>query len=321
MRLRRSAQAEPGISRVRRGRGFSYHHADGTLLGDDEVQRVRALGIPPAWTGVWICADPAGHLQAVGVDSAGRLQYLYHPLWRQRRDLAKFERMVRFGDELPRARRTVSRHLAGSPLDREAVLACAFRLLDATLIRIGGEQYAATSGAQGLATLRRASARVTGDVVQLRFTGKSAVRTELCVDDPGAVRVLSAVSRAGAQARAKELLGWREGRRWRDVRTADVNAYVKQVAGDEFSAKDFRTWHATVTVADVLLRTPPPGTPAMARRAVAEAVTAAAQRLGNTPTVARSSYVDPRLVDAYTSGRLAALRTRSPEAAVRSLLS
>ncbi|HET7900448.1 MAG TPA: DNA topoisomerase IB [Candidatus Nanopelagicales bacterium] len=321
MRLKRSRLTEPGLRRRAAGRGFTYIDADGAVVRDAGLRaRLETLPIPPAWTDVWICADENGHIQAVGTDAAGRKQYLYHPVWRQRRDLDKFDRMVRFGARLPAARRTVTRQLSQGGTGRTAVLAAAFRMLDSTLIRVGGEQYAKSSGAVGLATVRRSAVvACSGEVLALKFEGKSAIEHELEVHDRALVSVVRRLVERDEKGDV-ELLAYDDGEGWRDVRSSDVNDHVRATVGDEFTAKDFRTWHATVTAAAVLLDRGPQDSDRARRRVVSEAMQTAASRLGNTPAVARSSYVDPRLIEAYHRGVLLPT-TRSAETIVRELLS
>lgn len=320
MRLKRSRLTEPGLRRRAAGRGFTYLDADGRTVRDPEVrERISALRIPPAWTDVWICGDENGHIQAVGTDAAGRRQYLYHPLWRQRRDLDKFEHMVRFGQRLPTARRRVGRDLRAPGAGRTVVLAAAFRMLDSTLIRVGSEQYARSSGAVGLATVRRSAVLACGTSrLVLQFDGKSGVQQELEVHDPALTEVVRRLVDRDA-AGDPELLAYDDGDGWRDVRSSDVNDYVRDRVGDEFTAKDFRTWHATVTAAAVLLDRGPQQTQRARSRVVKEAVQTAAARLGNTPAVARSAYIDPRLLEAYGRGLLVPSR-RSVETVVREVL-
>jgi DNA topoisomerase IB len=299
-RLRRSDPAQPGWTRRRSGRGFTYLDENGRRLADDQRERCAALAIPPAWAQVWICPWPHGHLQAVGTDDAGRRQYLYHPAWRERRDREKFDRVLAFGRSLPAARDQVSRELARAGMPRAKALAVAFRLLDLAGLRVGGESYAESSGAVGVATLRRDHVRTRGDRVLLRFTGKSGVQHDLELVDPvlaDAVRTLRRRRAAG-----EELLAWREGRAWRDITSTDVNAYVAEVTGTGATAKDFRTWQGTVRALAALADQPAPDSDGERRRAVAAAMRAAAEHLGNTPAVARSAYVDPRVVETFLDG-------------------
>jgi DNA topoisomerase IB len=296
-RLRRSSPLQPGWTRRRAGRGFVYLDAGGSRLDGAAVARIRALAIPPAWSAVWICPWPNGHLQAVGTDQAGRRQYLYHPAWRRARDRLKHERALDLAERLPAAREVVAAHLALPRMPRERALATAFRLIDLGCFRVGGEQYAQANGTFGVATLRRDHVRLRRRQVLVDFVGKGGAEWTAALDDAavyGSVRALLASRNVGP-----ELLAWRDGRRWHDVTSADVNAYVQEVAGPGITAKDFRTWHGTVAAAHALaVRNEVRGVTAR-RRAVTAAMRDVADLLGNTPAVARASYVDPRLVDLF----------------------
>jgi len=302
-RLRRSDCSGPGVRRIRRGRGFSYVNEDGRRVKSAEnLARIRELAIPPAWEDVWVCPDPLGHLQATGVDDAGRRQYLYHPRWRERRDREKFERMIEFAELLPKLRRRLARKLrdAGEP-DRETVLASAVRLLDIGMFRVGSEQYAEDDSGIGLATVRKAHVRVHGETVEFDYPAKGGLRRRQVVDDPVTIDLIRALKRR--RGGPDELLAYREGRRWRDVRSDDVNEYLKEQLGEDFSAKDFRTWNATVLAAVTLaVDGREAGTKAARKRAINHSVRAVAELLGNTPAVARRSYIDPRVFDRYLSG-------------------
>ncbi len=302
-RLRRVSSDEPGIVRVRRGRGFAYRDARGRPVRDREtLRRIGALAIPPAWTEVWICPDPWGHLQAVGTDSAGRRQYRYHDRWRRRRDAQKFERMRAFAAALPSIRERVQGDLDREGMPRERALACAVRLLDLGAFRIGTESYARENGSYGLATLRRDHVRVRAGVALFDFTAKGGQRRVQEVRDPDVVAVVRALKRR--RGGGHELLAYRDGRAWRDVRSEDVNAYVKELGADGWSAKDFRTWQGTVVAAVALaLAEGERTTVTSRRRQVAAAMREVAEYLGNTPAVARASYVDPRVVDLFEEGR------------------
>jgi DNA topoisomerase IB len=301
-RLRRSDCSGPGLRRVRRGRGFSYVEEDGTPVQDAEaLERLRELAIPPAWKDVWICADPLGHLQATGIDAAGRKQYLYHPLWRERRDRAKFERMAAFAQALPRFRRRVTRELSGSEPTRDAVLACALRLLDVGLFRIGGERYADDDSGIGLATIRKEHVSFVNGSVLFDYPAKGGVRRVQAIQDPSCVELVQALKRR--RGGPPELLAYRNGRRWASIRSDDISAFLKQQLGDEFSPKDFRTWNGTVLAAVGVAANGTEASSKTARkRAINEAVTGVAAVLGNTPAVARRSYVDPRIFDRYQAG-------------------
>lgn len=301
-RLRRVSSDVPGIVRLRHGRGFRYVDASGRAVRDAEtLKRIRDLAIPPAWTDVWICPDPLGHLQAVGTDAAGRRQYRYHDAWRARRDVEKFDRMLAFAGALPSLRERVAQDLTRRGLPRERVLAGAVRLLDQASFRVGSESYARDNGSFGLATLRKDHVRLRGDVAVFDFTAKSGKRLVQEIADPDVLPLVRTLKRR--RNGGPELLAYREGRVWRDVRAADVNAYVKEVAGDGHSAKDFRTWHGTVVAAVALALSEGDRTTLTSRRRqVSAAIREVAEFLGNTPAVARASYVDPRVIDRFEEG-------------------
>jgi DNA topoisomerase IB len=258
------------------------------------------LAIPPAWSDVWICLDEAGHLQAAGTDAAGRRQYLYHPEWRRRRDRGKFARIETFAERLPALREQVNVDLAGTHLTRERVLACSVRMLDRGLFRVGTEDYTTKNGSFGLATLRKEHVTVGRNAASFDFVAKAGVRQVREVADPQILPVLRALKRR--RDGGPELLAWREDGRWIDVRSNDVNAYLKETAGEEFSAKDFRTWHGTVLAAVALASREPPASATAAKRAVSAAIKEVAGQLGNTPAVCRASYVDPRVIDRFVEG-------------------
>jgi DNA topoisomerase I len=301
-RLRRVDCAGPGIVRRRRGRGFSYHWPDGRSVTEPDVlARIRALVLPPAWTDVWICPLPNGHIQAIGTDAAGRRQYRYHDAWREQRDRAKHDRILQFARRLADARRVVEQHLVLPGYPRERVLAAAFRMLDLGFFRVGGEAYADEYGSYGLATIRRDHVTIRSGAVVFDYPSKSGKqRVQQLVDDDLHVVVRGLLRRKDDQP---ELLAYRTGRGWRDVRSEDINDYLREVIGVEASAKDFRTWHATVLMAVALaVSREVADSPTKRRRAVARAYQEVAEYLGNTPAVARSAYVDPRLIDMYDAG-------------------
>jgi DNA topoisomerase I len=303
-RLRRSDCSGSGLTRIRRGRGFSYRDAAGRPVTDpDELLRIKELAIPPAWEDVWICADPLGHLQATGVDAAGRKQYLYHRRWREMRDREKFDHMVDFAKALPAMRRRVLRTLrASDELDENHVLAGAVRLLDVGLFRVGSEQYAGDEGGVGLATVLKRHVTVTHDgEAVFDYLAKSGVRRVQAVQDPPIVELLGALKRR--RGGGDQLLAYREGRRWHDVRSEQINSYLKSLIGDAYTAKDFRTWNATMLAAVSLAADGRDATTKAARkRAMDGAVRGVAEVLGNTPAVARRAYIDPRVFDRYLSG-------------------
>jgi DNA topoisomerase-1 len=300
--LRYAADDRPGIRRRRQGRGFSYRAADGTLIRDREtLARIRALAIPPAWTDVWICPSPNGHLQASGRDARGRKQYRYHERWRTRRGADKFARMLAFGKALPRIRARCDADLARRGVPREKVLAAVVRLLELTLIRVGNDEYARLNRSFGLTTLRDRHARIDGASIRFRFRGKSGRQHEVDLRD----RRLAGVVRRCQELPGQELFQYiDEDGVVRDVSSDDVNDYLEAASGERFTAKDFRTWAGTVLAYRALMALQPADGDHAARRAVVQAIQQTADRLGNTPAVARGSYVHPAVVDAYLDGRL-----------------
>jgi DNA topoisomerase-1 len=300
--LRYSTDAKPGISRKRAGRGFSYRRPDGDLVRDPAViARIRALAIPPAWIDVWICPDPAGHLQATGRDAKGRKQYRYHERWRTGRDDAKFERLIDFARVLPRIRARCDADLATPGMSREKVLAAVVRLLETTLIRVGNDEYARLNRSFGLTTLKQRHATVTGTQVRFRFRGKSGRQNEVDIRD----RRLAAVIRRCQDLPGQELFQWiGDDGEPHDVASDDVNDYLREISGIDVTAKDFRTWAGTV-LAYRALRALAPGTDdRSSRKNVVEAVRFTSDRLGNTPAVARRSYVHPAILEAYMDGSI-----------------
>jgi DNA topoisomerase I len=303
-RLRRVDCGSPGITRRRRGRGFEYLDENGERIEDPDVmERIRSLAIPPAWEDVWICADPLGHIQATGVDARERKQYRYHDLWRERRDRLKFEAMADFARSLPELRGQVEQDLRRRKISRERVLACAVRLLDRGFFRIGSEDYAEENETYGLATMRKRHVAVDGDTVVFDYEAKGGKRRVQVVGD----RAISGLVRTLRRRRGggHELLAYRNGRDWRDVRSTDINDYIKGVIGEEHSAKDFRTWNATVLAAVVLAasaRECDMTTKGGRNRAKRDAVKSVARFLGNTPAVCRASYIDPRVFDRFDGG-------------------
>jgi DNA topoisomerase IB len=302
VRLRRSDLAGPGLRRQRCGRGFRYLDADDQPVRDREtLARIKALVIPPAWEDVWICAEPGGHIQAVGTDAAGRRQYRYHDLWRERRDRDKHDRVLEFGRMLPRLRDTVSEDLAGRGLRRERVLAATVRLVDLGFFRPGGEEYAAENGTFGIATIRREHVTCRRGELVFDYLAKGAKHREQAVVDADVQAVVVGLKRR--KGGGEGLFGYRSGRGWHDVSAAEINAYLGEISGGEFTAKDFRTWHATVLAAvGLAVSEHAAGTAAARKRAAARAVAEVAGYLGNTPAVARASYIDPRVIELYESG-------------------
>ena len=295
-----ASDERPGIRRERAARGFTYRGTDGRRLRDaGELARIRRLAIPPAYEDVWICPKPNGHLQATGRDARGRKQYRYHPDWRSAKDSDKFERMLEFGATLPRIRSRVKADLArpfGERPGRETVLATIVRLLDKTYVRIGNEEYARANRSFGLTTLRNRHAAVKGSRLQLRFTGKSGKEHEIALEDPRVARV---VRRCQAMP-GQELFQYQDeaGER-RTIDSADVNDYLREASGAEFTAKDFRTWHGTVHALD--LWAVQCAADASRRRTVNQLLGDVAARLGNTVAVCKKSYVHPRVLETLAS--------------------
>jgi DNA topoisomerase IB len=307
---------DPGIRRVRAGSGFRYLAADGSAVDDDDRERIHDLVIPPAWDDVWISADPFGHIQAVGTDDAGRRQYLYHPRWRERRDRGKFARALELAQALPSARRRVTTALRTEGMDRQKVLAVSFRLLDEGAPRIGSARYLERHGSRGLTTLMRRDASVEASVVTLSFPAKSGQRAYIEIEDGELAPVIEEL-RVGRPA--AHLLWYRRGRRQATLSPSEVNDHIRTLTGERFTAKDFRTLRGTILAADALARIGTVDTERDRKRAELLAVRATAEALGNTPSVARSSYIDPRVFTAYGRGRLLDLDV-SPESAIRKLL-
>lgn len=304
-RLRRADCSGPGIERRRRGRGFYYIDSEtGEKIDEPDVlTRISELAIPPAWTNVWICPFDNGHIQAVGTDAAGRKQYLYHGSWRRRRDQEKFDRMLDFARSLPRLREQCTRHLARDGMPRERTLACATRLLDHGFFRIGTESYAEQNDTYGLATMKKSHVTLHGREIVFDYPAKGGKRlVQSIVDAPVYDAVSLLKKRRGGSDR---LLAFKDGNRWIDLRSDDINDFIKEAAGERFTAKDFRTWNATVLAAVALGVS---GEVAASRtgrkRAEARAVKEVAHYLGNTPAVCRASYIDPRVFDRYRSGWL-----------------
>ena len=305
-----------GYTRTRSGSGFRYTDADGASLPAAERERAAALVIPPAWTEVWISAASNGHIQATGVDGAGRRQYVYHPDWSAGRDKGKYARALQLAASLPHARGRVTTSLRRDDLDRERVLATAFRLLDQAAPRVGSAKYLARHGSRGLTTLRRRDAAVVTSVTSLRFRGKSGKRQSLDIDDAELAVVVAALA---AGRPAAPLLAYTRGRRRVPLTPKDVNAYVRAMTGGAFTAKDFRTLRGTILAADALARIGPAGSKRDRKHAEVLAVKAASDALGNTPTVARSSYIDPRVFARYRRGVVLDTAV-SPESAIRALI-
>lgn len=301
MRLRRSDLTGPGLRRVRAGRGFRYLDADGRPVPPDVRDRIAGLVIPPAWKQVWICPWPNGHIQATGFDDAGRRQYLYHPRWREKRDKEKHDHVLDFAEALPGARKIVVARLDGRGLTRERVLAAAVRLLDLGFFRVGGQRYAEDNGTYGLATLRREHARCASGEIVFDYPAKGGYERVQAVADPQVCRIVRQLRSRPAEGDA--LFAYYQGRSWRPVHSSDINDYLKELTGLDVSAKDFRTWNATVLAAVGLAVSPVSRASASSRRrAVARVVREVSEYLGNTPAVCRASYIDPRVIERYERG-------------------
>jgi len=315
-RLRFVADSTPGIRRVRTGSGFRYERADGRAVRDKQtLTRIKALAIPPAWNDVWICPRPNGHIQAVGRDAKGRKQYRYHAGYRASRDEAKFDRMVAFGKALPRIRKAVARDMARSGLTRRKVLAVVVRLLETSLIRVGNDEYAKDNGSFGLTTLRDRHVQVNGLLIRFRFRGKSGIQHDVALSD----RRLARIVKQSQDLPGQELFQYvDDDDRVRDINSADVNDYLREIAGDDFTAKDFRTWAGTVLAALALQEFKAFDSQAEAKRNVMSAIRRVAEKLGNTPAVCRKGYIHPRVIDAYLQGTMRdAMRRRAASAMSR----
>jgi DNA topoisomerase I len=322
-RLRTVSPNSKGFSRRRAGSGWTFLDKDGQRISDpEEIDRIKTLAIPPAWQDVWISPYPNGHIQAVGTDDAGRRQYLYHPDWRTKRDRMKFDRVLQAARKLPAARKAVMRDLdlEGMPLERAD--AVAVRLLDLGYFRIGSDIYADTNGSFGLTTLEKRHVSKARDRIVFRFEGKSGIEHSIEIDDPKLLDVLDSLRRR--RGGSERLLAYQLERRWHDLDSTAVNTYIRGLFED-LTAKDFRTWHATVIAAAALAASDEPGDTKRSRqRAIKAAVTEVSEYLGNTPTIAKNSYIDPRVIDLYESGttidrELVTRKHRSPATKQRTL--
>ncbi|MET8778689.1 DNA topoisomerase IB [Nocardia sp. NPDC050713] len=301
MRLRRSTPYGPGLRRIGRGRGFSYLTAEGEPVSDrEELERIRALVIPPAWRKVWICPYPNGHIQAVGVDAAGRRQYLYHEQWRRERDEEKFDRVLELAARLPQLRERLGADLDRRGLDRHRLEALAIGLLDRGVFRIGGEEYAEENGTRGVATLLKENVELHGDELVFDFTAKGGIRRQARLRDARLAKVVQTVRRS--RTPSKRLLTYRDKTGYGELHADDINARFRELTECECSAKDLRTWQGTVLAAVGFGQADPPSSQ-RGRKRVERAVTErVAAELGNTPAVARSAYIDPRVVEAFEDG-------------------
>jgi DNA topoisomerase-1 len=303
---------ETGIERLgSKEEGFYYRYPEGDLVREAKVlERIERLKVPPAWEEARIARGPSAKVQAVGYDSAGRLQYLYHPKYREQREREKFERVLRFADALPRMRKTTSAHLRRKHLDREKVLACMTRLVNAAYFRVGDERYAKKNKTYGIATLRRKHLSIDGDAMVFEYRGKWGQMHRKCVTD----RRLREIVQECAELPGYEIFKYFDGDGdLKDVKARDLNAYIKEVMGDEFSAKDFRTWAGTLVAALKLAELGAAEDEKLANRNVLRAIDAVAERLGNTRDVARSSYVSPRVIEHYLEGSVVARQAEQLE--------
>ena len=311
--LRYSSDSEPGIRRLRKGKGFSYVGPDGNIIRDREtLARIKSLAVPPAWTDVWICRWPNGHIQATGRDARGRKQHRYHARWRETRDESKFDRMVEFAGALPIIRERTEADLAKPGMPREKVVAAVVRLLELTLIRVGNDEYARLNRSFGLTTLRNRHASITGSQIRFRFRGKSGQEHEVGLRD----RRLATIVKRCQELPGQELFAYvDEAGAIRDVASDDVNEYLRDISGGDFTAKDFRTWAGTVLAYRALRALEPAGSATDAKRKVVAAIRETAGRLGNTPAVARKSYVHPAVVEAYMDGKVGGALVEAAEEA------
>ena len=297
-----TTDAGPGIRRERRGDGFAYLKPRGGEVDDEKtLARIRALAIPPAYESVWICPRANGHLQATGVDARGRKQYRYHPDFRAARDAAKFHRLADFGTRLPRVHKRIERDLALQGMPKEKVLATLVDLLERSLIRVGNEEYAKDNKHYGLTTLRNRHAKVESGGVTFHFVGKSGVKHDVALHDRKLARIVKQLQELPGQD-LFQYVG--ENGQPHGVTSSDVNAYLKEAAGEEFTAKDFRTWAASVRALETLAGRGAPGTKKEAKAAIDETIRAVSKELGNTPSVCRKCYVHPTVLEAFASGRL-----------------
>jgi DNA topoisomerase I len=317
--LKYISDSAPGIRRQKRENLFYYVTTDNKTVRDREtLERIRSLVIPPAWEEVWICADPSGHLQATGRDARGRKQYRYHARWRQIRDENKYEKLIGFAQELPRIRRRVKSDLRRRGLPREKVLAAVVKLLETTLVRVGNDEYAKDNKSFGLTTMRDRHFECAGSKARLEFNGKSGVPHEIEIRDPQIVRIV----RNCQELPGQELFQYvdEEGA-VHDIGSADVNEYLREISGQDFTAKDFRTWAGTALAAQALQEFEDFDTKAAAKRNVTRAIERVARRLGNTKAVCRKCYIHPAIIDAYMDRSLVATFKERAESELRESLS
>jgi DNA topoisomerase I len=317
--LRYVNDSAPGIRRERKGRSFVYLGPDDKTIRDPKIlSRIRALVIPPAWKDVWICGNPNGHLQVTGRDDRGRKQYRYHARWREVRDEDKYEKLISFAQSLPRIRRRVATHLRRRGLPREKVLAAVVKLLEISLVRVGNEEYATSNNSFGLTTMRDRHAEVTGSKVCFEFKGKSGIKHEIDIRDPRIAKIVAQCQDLPGQ----ELFQYiDEQGTVRDVASTDVNEYLREISGQDFTAKDFRTWAGTALAAQALQEFEDFDTKAAAKRNITKAIERVAERLGNTKAVCRKCYIHPAIIDAYMDRSLVATLKERTETELRESLS
>lgn len=311
MRLRHVSDDEPGLRRVKKGEGFAYVDARGKAVRDAAtLSRIRALAVPPAWTHVWICRDARGHIQATGRDARGRKQYRYHLEWRLARDQVKYHRFAEFCTALPRVRARVARDLACSCLCKKKVVAAVVALMESAQLRVGNDEYARTNHSYGATTLTNRHARVHGDTLELAYRGKAGVPRKVRVTD----RRLARIVRRCRDLPGQRLFEYVDGDHIRHVTSGDVNAYLREVAGEHFTAKDYRTWAATIGAAMLLCASERPDSQRACKRCIKQAIAVVADHLGHTPAVCRASYIHPRLLEDFAAGRLARLKLKHANA-------
>jgi DNA topoisomerase-1 len=309
---------EQGLRRLAHGKGFSYVDEDGRTVKDEAtLARIKALAIPPAWTSVWICPDPNGHIQAIGRDQKNRKQYRYHPEWRADRDARKYDRMSAFGRALPKLRKRLAADLARRGLPREKVLAAVVSLLELTLIRVGNDEYAKTNKSFGLTTMRKRHLKLASGGAVFEFVGKSGKKHRTGFRDRRLARIVAACQELRGQRLFQYLDD--EGQR-RAIESSDVNDYIRAACGDDFSAKDFRTWYGSLAALEALSMSPKPETQTEAKRTLNTCVKAVAGLLGNTPAVCRAAYIHPKVLEAFETSRLPKRRPASPRAKELALL-
>jgi DNA topoisomerase-1 len=316
--LRYVSDSERGFGRRGRGKSFTYVRQNGEPLRDAAtLARIRALAIPPAWRDVWICPQRNGHLQATGRDARGRKQYRYHPKWREAQDQSKYERVIAFAKTLPKIRRAVARDLKKRGLRREKVLAACVKLLETTLIRVGNDEYARDNESFGLTTMQDEHVEIRGATVRFDFRGKHGIEHEIDLKD----RQLAAIVHACRELPGQELFQYvDEAGAVRDVGSGDVNAYLREISGEDFTAKDFRTWAGTALAAQALQEFEDFDSKASAKRNVTKAIERVAERLGNTQAICRKCYVHPAVIDAYLDRSLVQTLKRQTELELRGTL-